>query len=329
MSKQNLFVDPLARLHCKSLKYLFFLTLNLLASSALFSQAPAGMDSIPQPTPSRITLTLDPSSLAKYDYSPPVNYWRVAAVTGASAATLGLSYVYVKNSWWAERPSTFHFDEGKDLRYSHNIDKFAHFYGGAIGTDLFYGALRWAHLSESSAYLFGAGLSSFVQFAMEMKDAFAPRWGFSVYDVCTGVAGAFLPVGKRYVPALRDIDIKWSYYKKSQHYFDINPHGTANDDYEGQTYWVAIKVNNLLPQSLEKIWPDIFGIAIGMSLDTENDGNGGGNVEWFLALDYDLTHFIPSNNSFWEGVKHYLNYIHLPSPAIRFTPSIVWYGLYF
>ena len=43
----------------------------------------------------------------------------------------------------------------------------------------------------------------------------------------------------------------------------------------------------------------------------------------------DVTKILPSDNVLWEGVKRVLNYIKFPAPAIRLTPSAVWYGLYF
>lgn len=308
---------------------IFFLLCGVHVIS--FAQSPVASDTLHAPVKSifSASLHLDPSPLAQYTYSPPLDYWRLAGVTGAAISTLGASYLYLKNSWWSERPSKFHFDTGRDLRYSLNMDKLAHFYGGAIGTDLFYGALRWANMTEQGAYVYGAVLSTVVQLAMEMKDGYAPRWGFSFYDVGSGTLGALYPVGKRYIPFLRNVDMKWSYYRPSGHYFQINSNGTWNDDYEGQTYWFALKVNNILPQSLERFWPDILGIAIGFSLDTNNTGDGGGDVEVFIGLDYDLTSLIPSNSAFWEGLKQYMNYIHLPAPAIRITPSVIWFGLYF
>ncbi len=298
----------------------------------LHAQSGARADSIPAPSAGTgsIRLALDSSPLARYDYKPPVNWWKIGGVTTVSLSTLAASYVYLQTTWWSDRQKSFHFDKGQDLKYALNIDKLGHFYGGAIATDMFYGGLRWADMEEKIAYIYGAVLSGIVQIGIEVKDGFSPRWGFSVYDVGSGMIGSLLPIGRRYIPWMNGLNIKWSYYKPSRHYFDVvNPHGTWNDDYEGQTYWFTYKINDVLPSTLEKIWPDILGVAVGLSLATDEDGKGGGHVEIFLGLDYDLTVIIPSDSAFWEGVKHYLNYIHLPAPAVRISPSVIWFGLYF
>lgn len=317
--------------------YIIFILLLIYGYSSQWesiciAQTPSVHDSLQNPigNSSAIVLNLKPSPLSRYDYNSHINYWKLGGVTAAAFSTLGASYIYLKNTWWDQESQGFHFDNGADSKYAINLDKIAHFYGGAIGTDLFYGALRWSGMSEKGAYIYGAVLSSIVQIGMEVKDGFAPRWGFSFYDVSSGMLGALFPVSKRYIPLLQNIDIKLSYYRPSNHYLKkINTEGTWNDDYEGQTYWIAFKVNNLLPKSLEPIWLDFLGAAIGFSLDTDNDGHGGGHVEIFLGLDYDLTAILPSDSALWEGIKHYLNYIHLPAPAVRLTPSLIWFGLYF
>lgn len=266
----------------------------------------------------------------------PVDYWRVAAVGGAAVSTLGASYLYLKDTWWKETGSSFHFDQGGDMKYALNLDKVAHFYGGHIAADLFTGALRWAYVPDKTAAWYGTGLGIFVQFAIELKDAYAPRWGFSVWDVVSGSIGSFFFLAKHYSPIIKAIDVKFSYWHRSDHYFHLKETGRWNDDYVNQTYWASFKVNELVPRDWEPFWPDWLAIAIGLSLDDKIVGydpkypdRTGGSHEIYLAFDVDVTKILPSNNSFWEGVKHYLNYVKFPAPAIRLTPGVIWYGLYF
>ncbi len=263
--------------------------------------------------------------------------WRVAAVSAAAASTLGATYIYLNQTWWDEGGVDFHFDGGGDMKYALNLDKAAHFYGGVIAADAFYGALRWAGMSDRTAAWTGAGFGSFVQFAIEIKDGFAPRWGFSPWDVGSGIAGSLFFVGKQYSPVLDAIDIKLSYFKRSNRYNELKTHGaTWNDDYVNQTYWASIKVNRLLPATLEPWWPDWLAIAIGVGIDDRIVGfdidkpdRTGGAHEIYIALDVDLPRILPSSSPVWEAVKYYLNYIKFPAPAVRISPGAVWFGLYF
>ena len=269
-----------------------------------------------------------------------INGFRLGLVCGTAVSTLGATYIYLRNTWWKDNTTTFHFDQGGDTQYALNLDKFAHFYCGLIAADLFRGSLRWANLSETSATWFGVGLGAFVQLAIEMKDAFSPTYGFSYRDVASGIGGSLFHAGQQYIPFLRNFDIKFSYWRRSDHYFThLRPGGAWNDDYVNQTYWVSFKVNNVLPKSVEPYWPDWLAIAGGIGGDdtitgyyenrTHDYPSGQGNIELYLALDWDITKIFPSDSPFWETVKHYLNYLKFPAPAVRITPSAIWYGFYF
>lgn len=268
-----------------------------------------------------------------------VDPWRLSLIGGAALGTLGATYAYLEDTWWAEKPTSFHFDDGGDLKYAHNIDKLAHFYGGSIAADMFTRALLWSRVPERSAVWLGFGLGVFVQMVIELKDGFAPRWGYSVWDVGIGSAGALYYTAKHYFPALAATDVKFSYWQYSDKYFSWIKSGggaTWNDDYINQTYWLSFKVNSYLPSSSEKYWPDWLAVAIGVGVDDALDGYEKnntklhpGNLEIFLALDVDVTQILPSDNGLWETIKHYLNYIKFPAPAVRLTPTTVWYGLYF
>ena len=78
--------------------------------------------------------------------------------------------------------------------------------------ECFYEAYYWAGISEFKSYLF-AGLSAMAtHVAIDVKDGFAPSWGFSVFDVLSGTLGGFFPMMERYVPVFKYVDLKWSYW---------------------------------------------------------------------------------------------------------------------
>ena len=267
-----------------------------------------------------------------------LNKKRVFIVGSSLAGALGGSYLYVQNSWWSEKQEPFHFDDGADLTYALNVDKVGHFMGGLEAADVFSSSMKWAGMQEEQALWYGAAFGSGLQLAIEMKDAYAPYWGFSKWDLALGSAGSLFPVAQYYNDDLKAINFKFSYYKQSDIYWELDrqrgkePNKYAwQDDYPNQTYWLSVDVNHFTETCC---WPDWLNLAIGFGLDdtqylNENNTKMGGNNEWYLALDYDIPKMLKKWNSpTGKKVKHWLNYIHLPAPTIRISPKLEFYPLF-
>lgn len=267
-----------------------------------------------------------------------VNKKRVFIVGSSLAGALGGSYLYVQNSWWSEKQEPFHFDDGADLTYALNVDKVGHFMGGLGAADVFSSSMKWAGMQEEQALWYGAAFGSGLQLAIEMKDAYAPYWGFSKWDLALGSAGSLFPVAQYYNDDLKAINFKFSYYKQSDIYWELDrkrgkePNKYAwQDDYPNQTYWLSVDVNHFTETCC---WPDWLNLAIGFGLDdtqylNESNTKMGGNNEWYIALDYDIPKMLKKWNSpTGKKVKHWLNYIHLPAPTIRISPKLEFYPLF-
>ncbi|KRO70347.1 MAG: hypothetical protein ABR81_00440 [Cryomorphaceae bacterium BACL11 MAG-121128-bin16] len=267
-----------------------------------------------------------------------LNKKRVFIVGSSLAVALGGSYLYVQNSWWSEKQEPFHFDDGADLTYALNVDKVGHFMGGLEAADVFSSSMKWAGMQEEQALWYGAAFGSGLQLAIEMKDAYAPYWGFSKWDLALGSAGSLFPVAQYYNDDLKAINFKFSYYKQSDIYWELDrqrgkkPNKYAwQDDYPNQTYWLSVDVNHFTETCC---WPDWLNLAIGFGLDdtqylNENNTKMGGNNEWYIALDYDIPKMLKKWNSpTGKKVKHWLNYIHLPAPTIRISPKLEFYPLF-
>ena len=267
-----------------------------------------------------------------------VNKKRVFIVGSSLAGALGGSYLYVQNSWWSEKQEPFHFDDGADLTYALNVDKVGHFMGGLEAADVFSSSMKWAGMQEEQALWYGAAFGSGLQLAIEMKDAYAPYWGFSKWDLALGSAGSLFPVAQYYNDDLKAINFKFSYYKQSDIYWELDrkrgkePNKYAwQDDYPNQTYWLSVDVNHFTKTCC---WPDWLNLAIGFGLDdtqylNESNTKMGGNNEWYIALDYDIPKMLKKWNSpTGKKVKHWLNYIHLPAPTIRISPKLEFYPLF-
>jgi hypothetical protein len=257
-----------------------------------------------------------------------INYGRLA-ILGGGLLTIGVVHqIYVQNAWWKGYREPFHFRE--DLHYARNVDKVGHFYAGMLTSYLGGKAMAWSGFREEKALWYGAGLGTLFELYVEIQDGFSTLWGFDRVDFASDVAGAMFPVAKYYVPFLQNVDLKLSYLPSHAEPPRGGPFQNQQrlvvDDYEGQRFWLCFKVGDMLPDPLKSVWPGFLGIALGLGVrDLENNG---GQLEWYLALDYDLTK-LPGDSAFLKALKDGLNFIHLPSPAIRFSPSVILYGLYF
>ena len=267
-----------------------------------------------------------------------VNKKRVVVVGSSLVTALAGSYWYIQNSWWSEKQIPFHFDDGADLTYALNIDKLGHFMGGLQSSDIFSSSMQWAGVSKKKSLLYGAVFGSGLQLAIEVKDAYAPYWGFSKWDLAAGSVGALWPLAQYYNDDLKAINFKFSYYKHSDIYWDLERQRGKEidryawqDDYPNQTYWVTFDVNHFIQTCC---WPDWLNVAIGFGLDdnqylNDNNTKAGGNNEFYIALDYDIPKMLKNWNSpAGKKVKHWINYIHFPAPTIRISPKLEFYPLF-
>lgn len=267
-----------------------------------------------------------------------VNKKRVALVSSGLCAALGSSYYFIQSAWWADKQIPFHFDDGADLTYALNVDKAGHFMGGLEAADIFSSSMKWCGVNEIDAKWYGGFFGSSLQLAIEMKDAYAPYWGFSTWDLALGTTGAFWPVAQYYNDDLKAINFKFSYYKRSNIYWDLDAQRGKQtnryawqDDYPNQTYWVTFDVNHFTESCC---WPEWLNIAFGFGIDDTQylDANGtkaGGKNEWYVAFDYDIPKLLKRwNNPTGKKVKHWLNYFHLPAPTIRISPKLEFYPLF-
>ena len=261
--------------------------------------------------------------------SHQINTTRLAILGATYTSTMIGIHIYQQNGWWKDNRAKFHFQE--DLKYGLWVDKIGHFYGSYTINYLISKSLQWANLSEEKALWIGAGGGLLFQTYVEMEDGFS-AWGFDRVDWLFDLGGAAWMPLRYYVPYLNNFDLKFSYHPS-----DLlgNPGGIGFkgqkhlmiDDYEGQTFWFSFKVNNMLPEKLKPYWPPFLCLAAGYGA-REIAGPTPHRI-YFIALDLDMTKIIPTNTPFLKTLGEALNYIHLPLPAVQFSPNTVWYGLYF
>lgn len=257
-----------------------------------------------------------------------IDPYRTAVVASVLAGGLVVLNMSFERTWWRDQRTSFHFHE--DEKYARNVDKIGHIYGTIATSFAAASLLEWAGFSENASTWGGAAIGLMSELYIEYQDGRSALWGFDRYDAAADLLGGAYFVARRSWPSLSIFDMKFSYYP-SPRYGTMgegnfrNKKQTFMDDYEGHTYWFGLRINELLPAGAESVWPDVLGIAIGIGVD---ELARGGETEVLLGLDYNLM-ALPGDGSFWKKLKEALNYIRFPAPAVRISPSFIWYGIYF
>ena len=270
--------------------------------------------------------------------STNVNVCGLVTVGAVAPTVLAGVYVYMNHAWWSEKSTGFHFDDGKDLKYARNLDKLGHFSASVLASTAFSDILRLTHVPENWALFGGAGLSVLNATIIEIKDGFAPYWGFSVYDEVANVLGAFYPVLQAKVPFFQNFNFKWSFdfdYRYDTEYFTYKQKtGSADgyffiDDYDRQYFWMTIDWANLFCKDKPKYkFPYFFDFAIALSgtnLKTL-DANKKEGLELYFGIDLNLTKLFKNRNVGYYICK-YVNFFHLPMPALQVAPRGKGYWL--
>jgi Predicted periplasmic lipoprotein (DUF2279) len=256
---------------------------------------------------------------------------KMTALGVVAAGVFTGMHIYYANTWWKDQVTYFKYAE--DGYYARNMDKASHVFTANFFTVATATAYEWAGVEPGKALLYGAFTSMAYETYIEMNDGFAPNWGFDWGDMGANVAGALYPFLQKAYSPLENINFKWSFQpgwisKKtsSENKDDLL------DDYTNMTFWLSVNPMMVLPKSFTdaKYYPNFLAFALGMSIQNASHTAGSQNaeVEWFLSFDWDITK-LPGNSEFMKKLKKILNFYHFPAPAVRISPSGVWYGLYF
>jgi hypothetical protein len=251
----------------------------------------------------------------------------ILGVVGAGVFT-GF-HIYYANTWWKDQRDFFKF--AADGYYARNMDKVSHIYTANFFTVASAYAYEWAGISPSKSLLYGAITSLAYETYIEINDGFAPNWGFDWGDMGANVFGAIYPFIQEEVNPLQYVNFKWSFKpqwlkKKTENKADLL------DDYNNMTFWLSVNPMIALPKSVTKakFYPNFLSFALGMSITDASHtiGSSRAKVSWILSLDLDVNQ-LPGKSDFMKKLKKILNFYHFPAPAVRISPSGVWYGLYF
>ncbi len=252
-----------------------------------------------------------------------INY-KILGYTGLATLGVGTAvHLYQKNTWWAtDSLRSNKFRVINDWEYALWLDKVGHFYATTLMAHGFKGALEAADMNTEMATWYSAALAFGFEMFIEIEDGYGLNWGFSPGDATADFLGACYHVCKYYYPSLNNFQFRVSYFP-SEKYRNGEHDGTVSDDYLGQKYWLSLRMENLLPNSISEVWPDWLMLAVGMGV-RNLDGRGGGDRDFYIALDFDAEE-IPLHGRVWSYVKNTLNLIHFPMPGIRINNGTAFF----
>lgn len=314
-----------------------FFAIVLLLAAPVAAQTPAPTDSVSHIDSADMgtAVTRRDSSTQTFACTPrdqSVQARRVAAgavFVGGNAAL----YSYFKRAWWSgTRAKHFFFraDWDEDFR---DQDKFGHMFGGYQLTRLGDALLRGACASKEHALLWSAAYAAAFQLQIEIYDGMYQKYGFSYADLIANTTGMAFAVAQQKYPGLRAIKPTMSYSRSAAMRNANNIPGELRPslDYSGQTYWFSTDVNALLPDAAKPYWPSFLRVSAGHSITDWVNPKTGASMraqrKLLLSIDFDVEK-LPGDNPVWRTIKRNLSYVHLPSPALQFTPkfeALKWY----
>ena len=271
--------------------------------------------------PNRTFEVQRPSSVLRTD--------RLIVTSGALLVLNVAAYQNFKNIWWDYPTTQFHFYRGwrqtqgwydmgpHDSLWFH-MDKLGHYYSTRSLSLILSDVAQWTGFSEQQSMWIGAVASWLFYLEIELFDAQFEQWGFSLGDLAANSAGAFMPIIASKSTFVNRFALKLSYLPSqldTQHY--------VIEDYAGMTFWLTTHPDSWFSHRLQW-WPSFLNIALGYGITQKVYGD----IELFIALDYDLTK-IRTGNPFADRLLYYLNYIHFPAPALKFVPAASFHVLYF
>lgn len=271
-----------------------------------------------------------------WTYSTHIKPLRLGVIVGGFVIGDAIGFAKIADMQYNTETSSFHFHEfRRDIREYQQMDKTGHFVESYFMSYFTSKIYRWSGISAKTSILLGSLTGLFWMTQIEVTDGFFKAWGFSYADYTMNILGvSYSALQQLYPDHLKAYRFKASYwpseaYKKG-YYSTVSK--SLLDDYEGFTWWFAVNFHDAMPGSWRSSYPkwlSPWGLAIGHSVQNIARDVFGGQREIIIGLDFDVTKIPTGDSKFLKFTKDMLNFIRLPLPAVRITPTMVIYGIYF
>ena len=118
----------------------------------------------------------------------PARYW---TAVGVSTIGYGTALFSLNELWYKQYPRTsFHFFN--DAEEWLQMDKAGHLFSAYFEADWSHGIVRWTGVKRTPSIWAGALIAVGLQATLETLDGFSSKWGFSISDFTTNIAGSAL-----------------------------------------------------------------------------------------------------------------------------------------
>lgn len=253
-------------------------------------------------------------------------------------SALGTGYAgglfFLNHVWYANQKSTdFHFfNDGMEWNY---MDKTGHLfftYQISRGGNLWF---KQAGFNEKKSLWWGGFLGAILLTPIEIFDGYSSGYGASGWDVLSNMGGSAWFISQELLFKKQMLEIKFSF--RNSAYSSMRPEVLGRTmaeriikDYNGQTYWFCFNLGDLSGENKESILNSL-GLAIGYGAEGmiygNNELNPGAYKKIYLAPDINLTK-LPVRNATLKKILFYLNFYHLPLPALEYNQRVEWVWLW-
>ncbi len=248
---------------------------------------------------------------------------------------------------WYQTDTNIPFHWFDDAAEWLGMDKLGHAWVTFIEAHIVFRLFKWAGYRQKK-FLWLSCIAPFVsQSSYEIFDGYSAGYGASVYDLIANAAGALFFVIQLSFSHKLLISFKFSFFKTAWAAMRPNLLGSNTiqqiiKDYNGQTYWFSIDLNQLTGK---KLFPSWLTFCVGYGADgllgghdniwdakdgTEQDySHIARTSQWFISLD-----ILPQNISEGKPLLKLLlspfEYIKIPAPALSVgAEGIKWHWIYF
>ena len=280
---------------------------------------------------SLFTLLLSSSpTLAQQNWFPPADTLHSKRLTGLSlgAATVYGGAMYGLNELWYAQYERSRFHWNHEWDYWNQLDKAGHAYSAYYQSVAAYHLLGWSGVKPAKRLWMGGLAGLILQTPIEVLDGFSKKWGASGGDAAANAFGSALFIGQQLAWEQQRLRLKFSHNPSpfAARQPDILGNNAVQEllkDYNSQTYWLSVSVNDLLPRA-DGVppWLSIAG-GYGATGMLGNDGNPDGfpNIErrrtYQLALAVNTARF-HTESRFLNTLLDALSALKLPLPGIQY-----------
>ena len=253
---------------------------------------------------------------------------RLKGLALGTGAMYGVSLIGLNELWYAQyERSGFHFVN--ERRHWQQMDKAGHAFTAYYESVAAYHLLRWSGLEASKSRWYG-GLAGFMlQTPIEVLDGFSRKWGAAPGDIVANAMGSALFIAQQAGWQAQILRLKFSHNptpfpEHKPELLGSNPLQQVIKDYNSQTYWLALPVNQLIPGAKPlPPWLDLaagYG-ATGMLGSQQNPRefvNQPRYRQYSLALDIDVSHF-ETGSRLINSLLDALSVLKVPLPGLQYS----------